>query len=102
MVPNNAPMVLSRFVGDPGALQHDAHEHEQRHGEQDLVGHDAKDAVRDEAEEGQVERAQPQVRLADRKIRETPPRVKATGKPAISPAQTPPNSGEREEFRRGS
>jgi hypothetical protein len=46
-----------QLVGQPRALQHDAHEDEHRHRDQRLVGHDAVNAVRKSLEENRVEGA---------------------------------------------
>jgi hypothetical protein len=46
---------IEQLLGDLRALQHDAHEDEQRHRDQHLVGHDAEDALREGAEDGEVE-----------------------------------------------
>ena len=49
---------VQQLLGDAGLLQHHAHEHEQGHGDERLVAHDAEDARRQKAEHLQVEQAE--------------------------------------------
>jgi hypothetical protein len=51
-------MVSSRSSAMRALLQHDAHEDEQRDGDQHVVGHDAEDALAQRAEERQVHDAE--------------------------------------------
>ena len=46
---------LHQVLGQPRFLQHHAHEHEQRHGDQRVVGDDAEDAVRQQVEQQRAE-----------------------------------------------
>ena len=46
---------LHQVFGQPRFLQHHAHEHEQRHGDQRVVGHHAEDAVRQQVEQQRAE-----------------------------------------------
>ena len=45
------PHGLQQVLGDAGALEHDAHEDEQRNGDQHVRGHDAEDALAQRAEQ---------------------------------------------------
>ena len=49
------PDHVHQFLGELGFLQHHAHEHEQRNGEQRVVRHHAEDAVRQQIEQVDAE-----------------------------------------------
>ena len=57
MPPKQLGARLQQILGDARALQHHAHEDEERNGEQHVVGHDAVDARRQRREEGNAEMA---------------------------------------------
>ena len=69
---------FEQILGDARALQHHAHEDEQRDREQHRVGHHAEDALRQRVEEAEVHRAERRGRAAA-KASDTPPSVSATG-----------------------
>ena len=53
-----APHGFQQVFGDAGTLKHHSHKDEQRNREQDLVGHDAEDSLRQGAENGEAHDAQ--------------------------------------------
>ena len=80
------PDHVHQLFGELGFLQHHAHEHEQRNGEQRVIGHHAEDAVRQQVE---------QVRCRSRDSRTRSRWWPASGRPECRPSaerRTPPAS----------